>query len=447
MASADPGGMDAGAVVSEALPGPPVDPGPLAVEQPVARRRFRPLRPLAHRNFAMFWGGALVSNVGTWLQNVALSWLVLEITAGSRLSPFWVSMVTFSMFFPTLLFGLFGGLVADRLDRRKVLLVTQTIQMSIAFALAGVVWSGHASVATLLPIIGLAGVSMAFNAPSFQAIIPDLIPERLVMDAVSLNATQWSVARVFGPALGGYMLKHLGAGWAFFSNAASFLAVIGVLAVLRTQRHDPPTSTGARALFGGVRSARETPTIAVLLGMTAVVSLFGAPVLALLPIMASKVLGLDAGGFGGLFALFSVGAVGGALSTSTLLRALGLRATIAGGLAIMGVLVTGFGFSTNLPLSACLLVGIGSVYTMLVSATNSGLQMSVPNRRRGRIMSLYMMAWGGLYPVGALIAGIIATQLGAPSTLRILALPLLAAAVLLGTLGAGLTRIVTQPSR
>jgi MFS family permease len=444
--STETGSIDVGSVMPEAVPQPPVEAAPLPIEQPLAPRRFRTLGPLAHRNFAMFWGGAMVSNVGTWLQNVALSWLVLEITAGSRLSPFWVSMVTFCMFFPTLLFGLFGGLVADRLDRRRVLLVTQTIQMSLAFALAIVVWSGHATVATLLPIIGLAGVSMAFNAPSFQAIIPDLIPQRLVMDAVSLNSTQWSVARVFGPALGGYMLKHVGAGWAFFSNGASFLAVIAVLLLIRTRRHDPPTSTGARALFGGVRSARETPAIAVLLGMTAIVSLFGAPVLVLLPVMAKNVLGLDAGGFGGLFALFSVGAVGGALSTATLVRRIGLRAAISGGLASLAVLVTAFGFSTSLPLSACLLMGVGAVYTMLVSATNTGLQMSVPNRRRGRIMSLYMMAWGGLYPVGALLAGIIATQLGAPVTLRILAVPLLLAAIWLGAMGARLFAAINLKS-
>ena len=439
--STETGRIKAGPPMPETLPQPPVEAVPIPVEQALAPR-FRTFRPLAHRQFALFWSGALVSNVGTWLQNVALSWLVFELTNDE----FWVSMVTFSMFFPTLLFGLFGGLVADRMDRRKVLLVTQAVQMSLAFALAVVVWSGNARVSTLLPIIALAGVSMAFNAPSFQAMIPDLVPQRLVMDAVSLNATQWSVARVFGPALGGLILASYGAGWAFFSNAASFLAVIGVLLVIRTQRHDPPTSTGARALFGGVRSARETPAIAVLLGMTAIVSLFGAPVLALLPIMAGKVLGLGAGGFGGLFALFSIGAVGGALSTSTLLRALGMRATVAGGLATLAVLVTVFGFSRNLALSASVLVGIGAIYTMLVSATNSGIQTSVPNRRRGRIMSLYMMAWGGLYPVGALVAGIIARQLGAPATLKILALPLLVAAISLGTLGAGLNRTVAAPT-
>src|SRR5688500_12524516 len=187
--------------VEGALPQAPAQVAPLPIEQPSAGR-FRTMRPFAHRNFALFWSGALISNTGTWLQNVALAWVVLELTN----SAFWVSMVTFTQFIPTLLFGLFGGLMADRLDRRRVLLVTQTLAMIFAAALAVVTWTGHASVATLLPIIGLAGVTMAFNAPSFQAIIPDLVPPRLILDAVSLNSTQFSVARVVGPALGGLLL-------------------------------------------------------------------------------------------------------------------------------------------------------------------------------------------------------------------------------------------------
>ena len=442
--SGEVGGMTAEAPLPEtSIPQPPIQATPLPIEQPRPLRRFRTLQPLAHRDFALFWSGALVSNVGTWLQNVAMSWLVLELTN----SAFWVSMVTFCQFFPTLLFGLFGGLMADRLDRRRVLLVTQSIQMSLAFALAAVVWTGHASVATLLPIIGLSGVSMAFNAPSFQALIPDLIPQRLIMDAVSLNSTQWSMARVVGPALGGLALAAYGAGWAFFANGASFLAVIGALFMIRTQKHDPPTSTGARALFGGVRSARETPVIAKLLAVTAVVSLFGAPVLALLPVMARNVLGLEAAGFGGLFALFSIGAVAGAISTAMLVRQFGMRRTMVAALVCLAVLIAGFGLSRSLPVSAALLVGIGAVYTMSVSATSTGLQTSIPPRRRGRIMSLYMMAWGGLYPIGAVAAGYIAKHLGAPATLKLMALPLVAASVLLAVFGGGLSKVIPPAKR
>jgi len=422
---------------THALPQPPVEEAPVPLEQPRPVRRFRTLEPLRHRNFSLFWSGALVSNIGTWLQNVALSWLVLDITN----SAFWVSMVTFCQFIPTLLFGLFGGLLADRADRRRVLLVTQSLAMAFAAALAIVTWTGHARVETLLPIIGLSGVAMAFNAPSFQALIPDLIPSRLILDAVSLNSTQWSLARVVGPAIGGLILAAWGAGWAFAINALSFIAVIAALLMIRTKRHDPPTSTGARALFGGVRSARQTPVIATLLGVTAIVSLFGAPVLALLSVMAKKVLGLGAGGYGGLFALFSVGAVVGALSTSTVVRRLGMRTTMAICLSALAILIFGFGLSRNLLASCILLMGIGAVYTMSVSATNTGLQTSIPASKRGRIMSLYMMAWGGLYPIGALVAGIIAKHVGTPATLRMLTPPLAVAAIGLALFGRGLDAV------
>ncbi|HJR18810.1 MAG TPA: MFS transporter [Actinomycetota bacterium] len=410
----------AGIAVEGALPQPPAQAAPLPLEQPPSPGRFRTLRPFAHRDFALFWSGALVSNTGTWLQNVALAWVVLELTE----SAFWVSMVTFTQFIPTLLFGLFGGLMADRLDRRRVLLVTQSLAMTFAAALAVVTWSGHASVATLLPIIGAAGITMAFNAPSFQALIPDLIPSRLILDAVSLNSTQFSIARVLGPALGGLILAAYGAGWAFAVNALTFVAVIAALLAIRTTRQEPPTSSGARALFGGVRAASESPAISSLLGATAIVSVFGAPVIALLSVMAKHVLNRGAGGYGGLFAMFSVGAVAGALATGVIVRRYGLRMSIGTGMGILAVLIALFAASRNLVTSSVLLVGIGAVYTLSVSATNSGLQTAVPARKRGRIMSLYMMAWGGLFPVGALIAGIMASHIGAPKTLGILAIPL-----------------------
>ena len=411
---------EARTAVEGALPQPPVAAAPLPIEQPTAPARFRTLRPFSHRNFALFWSGALVSNIGTWLQNVALAWVVLELTE----SAFWVSMVTFTQFIPTLLFGLFGGLMADRLDRRRVLLVTQTMAMCFATALAVVTWTGHASVATLLPIIGAAGVTMAFNAPAFQALIPDLIPSRLILDAVSLNSTQFSIARVLGPAMGGLILATIGAGWAFGVNALSFLAVIAALLMIRTERHDRPTSSGARALFGGVRAAYESRAITMLLVATAICSVFGAPVIALLSVMAKHVLDLGAGGYGGLFAMFSIGAVAGAIATGALVRRFGLRMTIGTGMGVLAALIAAFAASRNLVTSSILLAGIGAVYTMSVSATNSGLQTAVPARKRGRVMSLYMMAWGGLFPVGALIAGIVASHIGAPRTLGLMTIPL-----------------------
>jgi MFS family permease len=406
------------------IPPPALDETPARVAAEAARAGT--LEPLKQRDFALFWSGALVSNVGTWLQNVALSWLVLELTD----SAFWVSMVTVAQFLPMLFFGLAGGLNADRRERRRVLVVTQSALMSFAFALAVLTWSGHASVATLLPVVGLSGVVLAFNAPAFQAIIPDLVPPSLVLDAVSLNAAQFSAARVAGPAIGGVLVAAAGAGWAFFTNGASFLAVLAALLAMRTAPHEPPRSSGARALLGGLRAASESPRIRSMLATTAVVSLFGAPVLALLPVMARDVLGRDAGGYGALFAAFSVGAVAGALSTGRLVRRAGMRAVIAGCLGALSALSVAFALSRSVLISSVGLAAIGFAYTTAVSATNSNLQTAVPAHKRGRVMSLYMMAWAGLFPVGALLAGAIATRIGAPATLEITAAPLAAAAVL-----------------
>ena len=427
--------------VEGALPQPPEQAAPIPLEQPAAPARFRTLSPFSHRDFALFWSGALVSNIGTWLQNVALAWLMLELTG----SEFWVAMVTFTQFIPTLLFGLFGGLMADRLDRRRVLLVTQTMAMSFAAALAVVTWTGHASVATLLPIIGAAGITMAFNAPAFQALIPDLIPSRLILDAVSLNSTQFSIARVLGPALGGLILATIGAGWAFGVNALSFLAVIAALVMIRTERHDPPTSSGARALFGGVRAAYASRAITMLLVATAICSVFGAPVIALLSVMAKHVLDLGAGGYGSLFAMFSVGAVAGALATGALVRRFGLRRAVGVGMFLLAGLIAAFAASRNVVVSSILLVGVGAVYTMSVSATASGLQMAMPPRKRGRIMSLYMMAWGGLFPVGALIAGIVASNIGAPKTLGLMTIPLAIGAAGIVMAGHNLDTVTAKP--
>jgi MFS family permease len=413
----------------------PIVPAP--VVPPEAPARVGTLAPLRHRNFAILWSGAAVSNAGTWLQNVALSWLVLELTG----SAFWVSMVTFAQFMPTLLFGLIGGLVADRLERRRVVIATQSTMMMAAAALAAVTFSGHASIATVLPIVALSGLATSFNAPAFQALIPDLVPRRLVVDAVALNAAQLSAARVIGPALGGVILAAWGAGWVFVANAASFLAVIAALMTIRVARHEAPASTGARALFGGLRLASETPAIKTLLGATAIVSMFGAPVAALLPVMARDVLHRGAAGYGGMFTVFGLGAVAGALTTGRVVRKLGMRGSISGALAVLAGANVVLGLSRSVVLSSLILAVIGFTYTVAVGSTNSGVQTQVPSRKRGRVMSLYMMAWAGLYPIGAVVAGAVAQHIGAPRTLQLMAIPLGIAALRLARRNGGLARL------
>lgn len=421
------------------IPSAPAPAPAAAVDARAAPRRLRggPFAPLRHRDFALFWSGAFASNAGTWLQNVALAWLVLEITD----SPFWVSMVTFTQFFPMMLLGLAGGLMADRFERRKILLWSQGAMMVVAATLAVITLGGHAGVATVLPVVAIGGVALAFNAPAFQAIIADLVPESSLLDAIALNTAQFSAARVIGPIIGGFTLATVGAGWAFAANAASFSFVIAALLLIRPVRHSPPSSRGARALFGGVRAMRDFPIIKSVIWLVSVLSLFAAPVLALLPVIAKNVLGLGATGYGGLFAAFSAGAVAGALLTGRIVRRIGVWRSVVSGVGLLGAATMVLAVSTNVVVSTIALAAIGWAYTSTVSTTNTTLQVAIPATKRGRVMSLYMMAWAGLYPVGSLLGGIAATHVGIRSTLIVAAVPLIAAAVAVHLRGGGLRNL------
>lgn len=431
---------DAAAAVA-ASPVPAAPAVPASAAEPVRAQWTAgprgPLTALRHRDFRLLWAGAFVSNAGTWLQNVALSWLVLEITG----SPFWVSMVTFTQFFPMIIFGLPGGLAADRLERRRVLIAAQSVMMGVAFTLAAISFTGHASVATLLPVLAVGGVAMAFNAPAFHAIVSDLVPRETVLDAVSLNTAQFSASRVVGPLFGGLIVATVGAGWAFTVNGATFVAVLVALAAIRPARPDPPASSGRRALLGGVRAMKTAPATKTILVVMSTVSLFAAPVLALMPVVADRVLGLGAKGYGGLFAAFSAGAVVGSLLTARIVRALGLRRAVEVGVATLAVSCLALAVSRNVALSSFALAAIGFAYTGTVSATNTGMHLSVPPGKRGRVMSLYMMAWAGLLPVGSIAAGIAATHVGAPATLVACAAALAVAAVAVRVRGGALATI------
>lgn len=418
------------------VPGGLVDSGVASAPRSRLIRRG-PLVPLQHRDFALFWSGAFISNAGTWLQNATLSWLVLSITD----SPFWTTMVTFSQFFPMMLFGLVGGLAADRLERRRVLLVTQSVMMGVAFALCAITFTGHASVATILPIVALGGIALSFNAPAFQAMIGDLVPRDVVLDAVALNTAQFSASRVVGPLLGGLMIASVGAGWAFFANGVTFIAVLAALLMIRPARQTPPASKGRRALLGGVRAMKEIPAIRTIIIITSVISLFAAPVIALLSVIARDVLHMGARGYGLLFAAFSIGAVAGALAMGKIVRRVGMFHTVTFGVAAISLCTLGVGMSRHAPVTSLLLAAVGFVYTVTVGATNTGIQLSVPASKRGRVMSLYMMSWAGLFPVGSVLAGAAATLIGSSATLMLAAAPLAVAATVLALRGDSLRAI------
>ncbi len=410
-----------------------IAPGPVAEALP-KRDDGKPDAPprivdaLRIRNFRLFFFGAFVSNLGTWLQSVPLSWLVLEMTD----SAFWVALVPVSQFGPMLLLGLPGGAAADRFERKKVLLVTQTVMLTSAAVLSYITFTGRASLVTVFPPVILTGVALAFNMPAFQAFIGDLVPRHHVPSAISLNSLQFSLGRVIGPAIAGYILatsgitggiivEASGPATAFAINSMSYLAVIGALLLIRVAPHERTQKFTKNSFLGGFKTARETPVIGTLIAVAMAMSLFSAPMISLLPVFARNVLNKGAGAYGTLFAVFAMGTALGSVMSPRLVRQLGYNVIVIGGTLTQGAVLAGFALNRWFPLALGLIVIYGSMHGTILAATSSGLQMASPPRRRGRVMSLFLMAFAGLYPLGALIGGTTAQGVGVPVTMLIAA--------------------------
>jgi MFS family permease len=367
---------------------------------------------LRYRNYRLLWIGAALSNVGTWMQSVALSWYVFVLTQ----SPFWVSFVTFVNFVPTILSPI-GGVFTDRLDRKRILLVTQTLMMVDAAALAVLAALGRASLFAVLSLTFGQGLAFALNGPTWQAFVPSLVPPEAMVNAIALNSAQFSLARVIGPALGGVLIVSAGPSVVFGINAGSFVAVLVALAMVRVPRHEPPPHRRKvlEELAGGIRYTWRERRIRTMIATVAVASFFGAPVTALLPVYAADVFGRGAGGFGVLAAAAGVGSVVGALA----LGRIGSRVSpgaVAWSMIGMGVALVAFALVRAYPAALGLLTAYGAAYLFGVSGTNSDIQLHVKDALRGRVLSLFMLAFGAAFPVGSLVAGIAAETWGAPAT-------------------------------
>lgn len=367
---------------------------------------------LRHRNFRLLWIGAILSNVGTWMQSVALSWYVFELTR----SAFWVSFVTFVNFVPTVLSPI-GGVFTDRLDRKRILLVTQSFMMVDAAVLAVLAALGRASLFAVLALTFGQGLAFALNGPTWQAFVPSLVPPEALVNAIALNSAQFSLARVIGPAIGGVLIVSAGPGLVFALNAVSFVAVLVALGLVRVPRHVPPPERPnvVAELTQGLRYTWHEHRIRMMIATVAVASFFGAPVIALLPIYAADVFGRGAGSFGVLAAAAGAGSVVGALGLSRV----GARVTpgaVAWSMAAMGASLVGFATAGAYATGLLLLVAYGAAYLFSISGTNGDIQLQVDDAYRGRVLSLFMLAFGAAYPLGSLVAGLAAERWGAPVT-------------------------------
>jgi MFS family permease len=369
-----------------------------------------------YRDFRVLWFGAFTSTVGNWMQQVAQSWLVFEITK----SPFYLGLDYFCGQLPILLLTLIGGVIADRYDRRHVLLGSQVIQMTTAFTLALLIYLGLVQVQYILMLSFAAGLGQAFGGPAYQALIPSLVQKKDLPNAIALNSIQFNLARVFGPLLAGVTLAAWGSAACFGLNGLSFLVVIVALLSM-TIKHVKPADPKPmmQELKGGLRYAQGQPAIVALTILAALTTFLGLPLLTFLPAIARDVFHGDINRFSHMMAFSGAGAVCGALIVAWLGRFRHMGVTVLVTQSLFGALVTAFALSRNIWLSDLLLFFAGAALLMTFSMTSSLVQLIVPDNLRGRVMSIYMVAFRGGMPLGSLAAGYIASRTSAPLVLAV----------------------------
>jgi MFS family permease len=364
-------------------------------------RTFASLRK--HRNYRLFFAGQVISLCGTWMQNIALAWFVVELTH----SPVAVGFLAFCRFVPFTVFGLFSGVVADRFDNRRLVMGTQAASMLVSIALAALAFSGAATVWEAYLLAALGGTALVFDAPGRHALTFQMVGRDELPNAVALNASLFNGARVIGPALGGVVIATVGVGTCFAINAVSFLAVLGGLLLMRpdellpVERGERPTFLGG--IREGLRYARRSPQVRLVLAMTTVVSTVGFNFHVLVPVLASDTLHAGPEVFGILSACFGAGALAGALISAAIGRA-SWKALVAG-TAGFSIALLALAPQRTVAAAAVLLFLTGVSFIVWTSNSQSILQLSAPDHLRGRVLSLYLFAFAGLAPLGSLLAG------------------------------------------
>jgi MFS family permease len=375
------------------------------------------LRALHSRNYRLFVAGQLVSLIGTWMQSVAQSWLIYRLTGSAAL----LGLIGFAGQIPIFILAPVGGVIADRVDRQRVLIVTQSAMMALAFALAALTLGGVVREWHIFVLATLLGVANAFDIPTRQAFLVETVSRDDIVNAIALNSSMLNGARIVGPAIAGIIVAAFGEGWCFLLNAISYVAVIGALLVMRVDAVPHPeahVSAWDSVVEGFAYSWNMKPVRALLL-LLGLVSLMGMPYSVLMPVIAAGVLGGGPNAYGLLMSASGVGALAGAALLTLRRHIHGLGRWVAISAASFGISLIAFSFSRVLWLSALLLVPAGFFMMVEMAASNTLIQSMIPNRLRGRVMSVYSMMFMGMAPVGALVAGALAAPLGAPATVAL----------------------------
>ena len=366
-------------------------------------RSIRTFESFRHRDYSYFFAGAFLSNVGTWMQNVALGWLVWDLTKESSQ----VGVMNFLNGVPVWLLVLWAGSLADRVDRKRLLIFTQVALMAQALALGALNQTGAITISWIWVLTFFAGAVGAVMFPAWQAMIPDLVPRESLLNAIALSSAQFNAARLIGPMLGAAVLAALGVTEVFYANAASFLFVIWSLAVIspRQVRHAPSGAGLGNGLLAGVRYALTHRRVRMHLASTAMLTFFGLSFTTLLPEFADRVLGLTGSGYALLLGVNGGGALVGALVVASLPRETRRESIIRWSMLAMAASIAALALVRTAVFAAPVLLASGAVFLACNSSINTNLQTGVPPEIRGRVMSLFVLAFMGVMPLGALAYG------------------------------------------
>jgi predicted MFS family arabinose efflux permease len=385
----------------------------------VLRRVFKAFQ---YRDFRLLWFGACTSSIGTWMQEIAQNWLVLEITK----SPFLLGLDAFLGDIPIFLFSLFGGVIADRMDRRHLLIGSQLVQMTSAIALAILISTGRIQVWHILLSSFVVGTAQSFGGPAYSALVPSLVEKEDLPNAIALNSIQFNLARVIGPVLGGLALKYVGSAWCFGLNALSFVAVIASLLSLNI--NFKPARTGESIMTSmkqGFRFIRTQGAMETLIVIAFLMTALAIPMITFLPVFAKDVFHKDEITYTAFLVASGLGSITGALSVAAMGNIANKGRIALTMLVALGAGISGFALSTNIPLSCVVLFLSGAVLMCAFAMISSLVQLITTNEMRGRVMSVYNVAFRGGMPFGSILTGYLVPIWTAPTVLTINGLVLL----------------------
>ena len=388
------------------------------------------LRAFRHRNYQLFFGGQLISLIGTWMQMVAQSWLVYRLTGSAVLLGF----VGFASQIPVFLLAPFGGSVADRYNRHRILIITQTSAMLLAFVLSALTLMGLVHVWHIFTLAAMLGVVNAFDIPTRQAFVMDMVGREDLINAIALNSSMINGARMIGPAVAGVLVASVGEGWCFLANGISYIAVIVGLLLMKitVHVHASPNGSAIASIIEGFRYVRHTKPVRALLLMLGLISLMGMPYAVLMPIFADQILHGGPKGLGLLMGAGGFGALAGALVLAAKKGIRGLGHWVAFAAMGFGASLILFSLSRTFWLSVVLLLPAGFSMMIGLASSNTLIQSLVPDKLRGRVMAVYSMMFMGMAPFGSLLAGALAHRLGAPGTVAFGGLACIAGALIFG---------------